>query len=419
MNVKLILSIAWKHLITRKRQTIVASLGVMFGIGTYVIMMSFMTGLNGLLDGMILNRTPHVRLYNEVLPSAIQPIDMAPAHREAIHIVHGVKPQKKQPRLYNALATLDYLNSQPEVLGAIPQVKAQGFYLGGAVQLSGIMLGIKPEEENKFYNLGDYVVEGSTKELAQHESGIILGAGVASKLSLTLSDYIQVSSPTGGNFRLKIVGIYQSGLADIDNVQSYINLKMAQRIMGEQDNYITDINVKLKDMQQAPDLAKKWALLFEVNAVDIQTANAQFETGTSIRNMISYAVSITLLIVAGFGIYNILNMLIYEKMNDIAILKATGFSGQDVQAIFMSQAIIIGLMGGVLGLLLGFTGSYLISIAPFETEALPTIKTFPVNFSISFYLIGTVFALFSTFMAGVFPSRRAAKIDPVEIIRGQ
>jgi len=419
MNVKLILSIAWKHLITRKRQTIVASLGVMFGIGTYVIMMSFMTGLNGLLDGMILNRTPHVRLYNEVLPSAIQPIDMATAYRETIHIVHGVKPQKKQPRLYNALATLDYLNSQPEVLGAIPQVKAQGFYLGGAVQLSGIMLGIKPEEENKFYNLGDYVVEGSTKELAQHESGIILGAGVASKLSLKLSDYIQVSSPTGGNFRLKIVGIYQSGLADIDNVQSYINLKMAQRIMGEQDNYITDINVKLKDMQQAPDLAKKWALLFEVNAVDIQAANAQFETGTSIRNMISYAVSITLLIVAGFGIYNILNMLIYEKMNDIAILKATGFSGQDVQAIFMSQAIIIGLMGGVLGLLLGFTGSYLISIAPFETEALPTIKTFPVNFSISFYLIGTIFALFSTFMAGVFPSRRAAKIDPVEIIRGQ
>lgn len=419
MNFRLILNIAWKHLTTRKRQTIVASLGVMFGIGTYVIMMSFMTGLNGLLDGMILNRTPHVRLYNEVLPSKTQPVERVEKFNQDLLAIQSIKPQQKQPRLYNALATLEFLNEQPEVLSAIPQVKAQGFYLGGAVQLSGIMLGIKPEEENRYYNLGDYVVEGSTTNLAQHESGIILGAGVAQKLSLKLEDYIQVSSPTGGNFRLKIVGIYQSGLADIDNVQSYINLKMAQRIMGEQDNYITDIHVKLHDMTQAPDLAKKWSMLFDVNAVDIQAANAQFETGTSIRNMISYAVSITLLIVAGFGIYNILNMLIYEKMNDIAILKATGFSGRDVQSIFMAQAIIIGLMGGVLGLLLGFTGSYLISITPFETEALPTIKTFPVNFAISFYVIGTGFALFSTFMAGFFPSRRAAKIDPVDIIRGQ
>ena len=74
-------------------------------------------------------------------------------------------------------------------------------------------------------------------------------------------------------------------------------------------------------------LSKKIEQQFNIKAIDVKTANAQFETGTTIRNLITYAVSITLLIVAGFGIYNILNMLIYEKMNDIAILKATGFSG--------------------------------------------------------------------------------------------
>ena len=86
-----------------------------------------------------------------------------------------------------------------------------------------------------------------------------------------------------------------------------------------------------------------------LTAIDIKTANAQFETGTNIRNLITYAVSITLLIVAGFGIYNILNMFIYEKMNDIAILKATGFSGADVQYIFVSQAVIIGVLGAMMG----------------------------------------------------------------------
>ena len=112
-------------------------------------------------------------------------------------------------------------------------------------------------------------------------------------------------------------------------------------------------------------------------------------------------------------------MLIYEKMNDIAILKATGFSGKDVQMIFMSQAMIIGVVGGVLGLIVGLGLSLLINNVPFETEALPTIKTFPVNFNAWFYLIGIVFALISTFFAGYLPAKKAKKVDPVNIIRGQ
>jgi lipoprotein-releasing system permease protein len=111
-------------------------------------------------------------------------------------------------------------------------------------------------------------------------------------------------------------------------------------------------------------------------------------------------------------------MLIYEKMNDIAILKATGFSGRDVQLIFMSQAMIIGLVGGILGLLIGFGLSVFIDQVPFDTEALPTISTFPVNFKVQYYVIGIVFALLSTFVAGYLPSNKAKRIDPVQIIRG-
>ena len=112
-------------------------------------------------------------------------------------------------------------------------------------------------------------------------------------------------------------------------------------------------------------------------------------------------------------------MLIYEKMNDIAILKATGFSGSDVKKVFISQAVIIGFLGGLLGLLIGFIGSVLIDNAPFETEALPTIKTYPINYNPLFYIVGITFAMISTFLAGYLPARKAEKIDPVEIIRGQ
>jgi len=397
----------------------VAALGVTFGIGAYVIMMSFMTGLNGLLDGLVLNRTPHVHLYNEMEPSEVQPIEKSEDHKDQVPFVYSVKPKKSQERIHNALALLSHLNEQEYVKGATPLVRSQGFYMAGSTKLSASLLGVDVLKEAELYNLEDYIVEGSTKKLSMNENGILMGKGAADLLSLGVGDVVQLATISGDMFPLKIVGLYQSGLADIDKVQSYVNLKTAQRIQGESVNFITDINVKLYDMEKAPEVARDMERMYGIKAVDIQQANAQFEAGSSIRNLISYAVSITLLIVAGFGIYNILNMLIYEKMNDIAILKATGFSGKDVQLIFLSQALIIGIIGGLLGLLVGYGVSVMISHAPFETDALPTVKTYPVNFDPAFYIIGVVFALISTFFAGYLPSRKAQQIDPVEIIRGQ
>ena len=419
MKFRVILNIARTHLLTRKKQTIIAALGVTFGIGAYIILMSFMTGLNGLLDGLILNRTPHVHLYNEDAPSTVQPIDRSEAYQSSVNFIYSIKPRKRRTQIHNALPIMNVLKNSPNVKGVTPQVRAQAFYLAGSIQLNGILLGVDVLAESQLYNLGDYVVEGSTRALVTNENGILIGRGVAKKLSLTVGDVVQIGTVTGEIYPLKIVGFYQSGLAEIDNMQSYVNLKTAQRILGEYGSYITDINVKLDNMSSAPALALDLAKRYDLTAVDVQTANAQFETGSSIRSLISYAVSITLLIVAGFGIYNILNMLIYEKMNDIAILKATGFSGRDVKLIFLCQAIIIGLVGGIIGLILGYAASYAISTIPFETEALPTIKKMPVNFQTSFYVIGITFALISTYIAGYLPARKAERIDPVDIIRGQ
>lgn len=419
MSTALLLHITKVHLLSRIKQSSIAALGVTFGIGAYITLVSFMTGLNGLLDGLVLNRTPHVHLYNEVKISEVQPIDLFTAGEQAINVVHSLKPKQVQARIPNALAILNYLNNQPDIQGAIPQIKAQVFIVAGKIELNGVINGVHILEEDRQYNLGDYIIEGTAQDLAKDLNGIILGVGLAKKLSISVGDRVQVATPNNGIFSLKVVGLYQSGLAEIDNAQSYTNLETAQRIMGETNNYITDINVKLHDVNQSVPMAEKLGQLFKLTAIDIDKANAQFEAGSSIRNIITYAVSVTLLIVAGFGIYNILNMLIYEKMNDIAILKATGFSGQDVQAIFIYQALIIGLIGGLLGLLIGYVFSVLINQTSFETEALPTVKTFPVNFDPSFYVIGIVFALISTFLAGYLPARRARRIDPVEIIRGQ
>ncbi|MFD2564419.1 ABC transporter permease [Aquimarina rubra] len=419
VNWKVILNIAKTHLITKIKQTATAALGVTFGIGAYITLVCFMTGLNGMLDDLILNQTPHIHIYNEIEPSEKQPVDLYDEFQNTLNVVHSIKPKQSQKRIHNVLPIINYLNKDPEVRGAIPQIKTQAFYIAGSIEIGGNITGIDIMKEVELFNFKDYIVKGEPQDLKNNENGILLGSGIADKMSLDVGDRVQISPIKGDVFPLKIVGIFQSGIADIDNIQSFTNIKTVQRILGEAENYITDINVKLYDINKAIPLAKKIEQQFKLKAIDINTANAQFETGTTIRNLITYAVSITLLIVAGFGIYNILNMLIYEKMNDIAILKATGFSGKDVQLIFMSQAMIIGLVGGILGLLIGFILSNAIDQVPFQTEALPTVETYPINHNPWFYVIGITFAMISTFLAGYLPSRKAKKIDPVKIIRGQ
>ena len=418
-NWKVILNIAKTHLLTKIKQTSTAALGVTFGIGAYITLVSFMTGLNAMLDNLILNQTPHIHIYNEIEPTKMQPITLYKEFENSFNIVHSIKPKLTQQKIHNALPIIDYLNEDDNVRGAIPQVKTQIFYIAGSIEIGGNLTGINPLDEAKLFNMSDYIVKGSAEALHNSDNSILLGIGIANKMSLDVGDRVQVSPINGDVFPLKIVGLYQSGIADLDAIQSFTNVKTIQKILGKAENYITDINVKLYNIDEALLLSKKIEQQFNLKAIDINTANAQFETGTTIRNLITYAVSITLLIVAGFGIYNILNMLIYEKMNDIAILKATGFSGKDVQLIFMSQAIIIGLVGGVLGLLIGFVFTNIINTIPFQTEALPTVETYPINFNPWFYLIGITFAMISTFFAGYFPSKKAKKIDPVTIIRGQ
>jgi len=418
-NWKVILNIAKTHLFTKIKQTAIAALGVTFGIGSYITLVCFMTGLNAMLDNLILNQTPHIHIYNEIEPSENQPIDLYAELKNSFNVVHSIKPKLSQKKIHNALPIIHYLNEDENVKGAIPQIKTQIFYIAGSIELGGNLTGINPIDEARLFNMSDYIVEGSAEALHNTDNGILLGIGMAKKMSLKVGDRVQVSPINGGIFPLKIVGIYQSGVADLDAIQSFTNIKTVQRILGENNNYITDINVKLYDIEQAFSISKKIEQQFNLTAIDIKTANAQFETGTTIRNLITYAVSITLLIVAGFGIYNILNMFIYEKMNDIAILKATGFSGKDVQLIFMSQAMIIGFAGGILGLLIGFGLVSLIDTIPFKTEALPTVETYPINLNPLFFIIGFLFAMLSTFLAGYLPSKKAKKIDPVKIIRGQ
>jgi lipoprotein-releasing system permease protein len=419
MSKLLLLRISFALQMARWRQTIVAAIGVAFSITMFISLLSFMAGLNDLLDGLLLNRTPHIRLYNEVKAPEQLPVNLAPSYKNHHNFVHSVKPKFERLQLHNIAAIEAALQQDERVQGYAPKIGAQVFYNTGATDLTGLINGIDVSAENKLFFFSDYVVAGNYNDLNTIPNSIILGKEIAAKTFTNVGDMIQVTTAKGETRQLKVVGFFQSGIQEIDKVQSYASLKTTQNLMGESGSFITDLQIKLKDLNMAPALSKEYADLFETDAVDIQTANSQFETGSKVRTLISYAVGVTLLIVAGFGIYNILNMIIYEKMDSIAILKATGFSGKDVNKIFLFIALSIGISGGLSGLLLGWGLSSVIDQIPFNTASLPTVKTYPVNYNPVFYTTGFVFALITTYFAGYFPSKKASKMDPVTIIRGK
>lgn len=419
MNKTLIINIALNLIRARLKQSIVAAVGVTFGIAMFITLVSFMNGLNNLLDGLMLNRTPHVRLYNEIKPSEVQPINQSNLYINQSNFINSVKPKDKGREIYNSKAIINSLKQDTRVIDVAPKVTAPVFFNTGTIEITGAVHGIEVAAEEHLFKLSDYVIEGNIFDLNNQNNSIIIGKGLSEKMMVESGDVIKVNTIKGGLVSLKIIGIFQIGIAEFDNSMSYTSLKTAQMLLGESAGYITDIQVKLTDIMMAPEVAKEYNQKFNIDAIDAQTANSQFETGSNVRSIISYAVGITLLIVAGFGIYNILNMMIYEKMDSIAILKATGFSGNDVKWVFISLSLIIGITGGLLGLLFGFGFSHIIDIIPFETASLPTIKTYPIDYKIVYYIIGLTFAICTTTIAGLFPALKASKIDPVEIIRGK
>jgi len=414
---KLVASIAKTHLVSKPKQTIVAMLGVTFGIAMFIALVSLMTGLNDFTEELTMTSSPDIHIYNDITESRPSILDEVNTH--GLNMVHNQKPKKETAKVRNALQIANQIRRDPRVLGVAPTLSSQVFYNYGPVELPGLMAGVEILEEDKLFNLRAKMKAGRLEDLLMNNDGIIIGTGIARKMNVKVGDRIVITTPQGYTMTLKVVGTFQMGIGTIDNVRSYANISTVQTILQQDHTFITDINIKLVDLNEAKLIAPEFQRMFGYKAEDWETANATFLTGVVIRNIITYSVSFTLLIVAGFGIYNILNMTIYNKMKDIAILKAMGFSGKDVRQIFMIQSLVIGLIGSVVGLIIGYGLSYMISQVPFDGGDIVSMDRFPVNFNPKYYVTGIVFGILTTALAGYMPSRKAARLDPIEIIRGQ
>lgn len=421
MNLKLAFQIALTHLLTKKKQSVIAMLGVMFGISMFIIMISFMTGVNQFLDDMAMDNTPHIHMYKPVevdTTKIVQVNDKNPASN-GWYVLQHQRPKNELPKIKNAFNVMEQLEAMPEIEGVAPQVSSQVFYNNGPVQIPGNIFGIDVKKQEQLFQLDKKMDEGSLDDLQKGSDVVVMGKGLAKKMNVSVGDRVTITTPEGNNLTLKVVGIFSFGIVAMDDSRCYATIATVQKVLEKDPSYLTDLNIKMKDVRQASAMSEKLKNQFkDVYIEDWETANASLLAGDKIRDILTAVVCTTLLTVAGFGIYNIMNMNIINKMKDIAILKATGFQGRDITAIFLFQSLMIGIAGGMLGLLVGFFFSYLLSITPFPAAAFFRIDTFPVNFKFVHYATGLFFGFITTLFAGYFPSKRASKVDPVQIIRG-
>lgn len=414
MKISVNTEIALTYLTSRKKQTVVASLGVMFGISMFIFMQSLMKGTNDYFEKMSFTNTPHIKLFNEN-KVADNHMLLSYFNDESEKILLNPKQLRQSQGITNPFGIVDQIRKLPQVSAVTPQVTGNVIYTSGSVELPGNVAGVQIEQEDKMFDIKGNMVSGNLLDINRIHNSILIGKGIADKLSLHVGDNITVRSGSGNLLIMRIVGIFATTVKQIDETKSFANIAQVQSLLGKDRSYVTEIKINLYDYNNAPAVARQIETITGYKAEDWVKANEQLKAGFKVRAIILNSVIGVILLVAGFGIYNILNMTIYEKIKEIAILKAQGFSGNAVTSIFLQQAFYIGIMGGIVGVIFGFSLTFMVSKIYIGAG---TLKYLPMSFYVPHYLQALSFGVITTIAAGFFPARKAAKVDPVTIIRG-
>jgi len=414
MKVNVNTEIALTYLAARKKQTAVAAMGVMFGVSMFIFMQSLMKGTNDYFEKQSFNTTPHIRLYSENKVADLHMLNTF-FKDSSVKIMPNPKQLEQRQGIIDPYGVINLIKKNPQVTNITPQVSANVFYTSGSVQLNGTADGVNITQEDQMFDVQSNMVCGDLHDLDRVNNGILIGKGIADKLSLHLGDNITVVSSVGVTQIMRIVGIFATTIKQTDETKSYVNIIQAQNLMAKDRSYVTDLKVNIKDYNNAPQVALDLGALTGYKTEDWVQANQNLKAAFKIRAVILNSVIGVILLVAGFGIYNILNMTIYEKIKEIAILKATGFSGKSVTSVFLQQAIYIGIIGGLIGLGVGYTLTYFVSRIYIGAG---NLRYLPMSFYVPHYVEAIGFGILTTLAAGYFPAHKASKVDPVSIIRG-
>ena len=404
MDLPFELHIALRYLLAKRKQafisviSFISTLGVTVGVMALVIALALMTGLQQELRDRIVGSNPHIYVWN----------------------TKGIDDYR---------AESDTLRKVPHVLGAAPAIQGQGLLSASDTQPAQIK-GIDPVLEQQVTNLKESITSGSLEALNTADGelpGILLGKDLAAKLGVTTGDSVSLTlgttlTPAGllpRTRRLRVVGLFSLGLIEFDSTYGFLSLDVARRLLGK--DKVDLIQLRVDDIYAAPQIARSVTTLLGAQYVtqDWAEMNKSLFSALGLEKM---AISLTIgliVMVAALNIVASLILLVMEKHRDIAILKTMGASAKSVTTIFMMQGLIIGLVGTAVGASAGYALSevltrYRLIKVPADVYQMSYMPFHVLPLDFALVVIGAVLVCF---IATIYPSRQAAKLDPVQALR--
>jgi lipoprotein-releasing system permease protein len=266
-------------------------------------------------------------------------------------------------------------------------------------------------------NLGEQITEGSLDDFQNNPNAVIIGSRLGNALQTRPGDGLQLLAPGGEYRRFTIAAIARSGVGVVDAARVYCHVRVAQTLLRK-PFAASIILYKLRDPDRAPAVAHAFETLFQHDAQswqDREEANLQL----FITLRLSAAITVSLIILlAGFGIFNVLTMSVLSKIKEIAILRSMGYRARDISSIFLWQGAMIAAAGSIIGCLAGAFLTWGVSRIPIRIRGLIYANHFLVTWDWRHYFWATILAIIAVFIASYVPARRAALLAPVATLRG-
>ena len=409
--------ISMRYLWSHKRQSFICVAGVMISVLMFLSMFSMMEGFRDKFIIETVESSGHIVVNDEPRETRTPILQMAYHDPNALLILDRTKPREQVKQIKNPTGLIHTLRSMPGVLAAAPEVTGDAIATYGTKTTNVSILGVEPEQQERATTIGDKLLEGGFGRLRTAADGVVIGRGIALNLGAKLDDSITLASSSGGKTNARIVGIFQTGVTPVDYSRVYMLINNAQTLLDKK-NVINRITIRSDDYTRSQEYAAQIESIAGYKTESWQESNANFLKIFAIQDIITYIITGALLVVAAFGVLNILIMAVLERVNDIAILRSFGLSRRDITLIFLDQGMVIGMIGATAGLIAGKIAIEGLRRLPIQMEGLVKAEGLLMSENARTYVIAFIAAMIVTLIASVYPARRAAGYDPVEVIRG-
>jgi lipoprotein-releasing system permease protein len=400
--------------LTAKKSSMMMSLAcIVLGVGLFIVTQATTSGFKDYFIATILGTDGAVRIQDR-MQSSLQTI--AAGGKDSPFEV-----QVQNGRKY--ISGIDYPGQLETMLRSFPNVSAVSEVLHGQATIRSSfkddtiqVYGIRLEDHLRVSDLGSQIVQGSLLDFRTTPERALLGREMADRLQLKIGDSFQLESG-GVIHRYKVGAIYETGIEDVDKVRLYLNMEEARSLL-KRPTGASYLQVNLFDKSRAQRDAG-W--MEEVLQHSVASWQYREKTWLQVFTALSVSTVITVSVftlIAALAMFNTLAMIVIEKTKDIAILRSMGYTREDISRIFLWQAVIVLAIGSVAGCLLGFGVTYAVSQLPLQIRGIFATNHFLVKYSVWHYVGAVTTAVVMVMVASLLPSRRAARLEPGDIIRG-